>query len=105
VIPDLSVDSRTLRQLLQCAGRHYVSPMRAPFKEYELVRVRQLIQSADDLDGWRLNLRAPTPGDVGTVLGVLTAPGFPNKYVVECSGNDGISIWLADFFEEEIERV
>lgn len=82
-----------------------VSPMSAPFKEYELVRVRQLIQSADDLDGWRLNERAPAPGDVGTLLDILTAPGHPIKYVVECSGKDGLSIWLADFFEEEIERV
>lgn len=79
--------------------------MSAPLKEYEPVRVRQLIQSADDLDGWRVNQRAPTPGDVGTLLDILTAPGLPNKYVVECSGKDGISIWLADFFEEEIERV
>lgn len=79
--------------------------MSAPFKEYELVRVRQLIQSADDLDGWRLNQRSPAIGDVGTLLDILTAPGHPNKYVVECSGQDGISLWLADFFEEEIERV
>lgn len=79
--------------------------MSAPLKEYELVRVRQLIQSADDLNGWRLNQRTPTPGDIGTLLDILTAPGLPNKYVVECSGKDGISIWLTDFFEEEIERV
>jgi len=76
-----------------------------PFKQYELVRVRKLIQSTDDHDGWRLNQRAPRPGDVGTLLDILTAPGLPNKYVVECSGKDGISIWLADFLEEEIERV
>ncbi|WP_374582843.1 hypothetical protein [Pseudoduganella sp.] len=79
--------------------------MSAPFKEYELVRVRQLIQSADNLDGWRLNQRAPTPGDVGMLLDILTAPGRANKYVVECSGKNGILVWLADFFEEEIERV
>jgi uncharacterized protein YjaZ len=79
--------------------------MLASFKEYELVRVRQLIQSADDHDGWRLNQRAPALGDVGTLLDILIAPGLPNKYVVECSGQDGISIWLADFFETEIERV
>lgn len=98
--PNLSVESDTLRQ-----GALHASPLSAPFKEYELVRVRQLIQSADDLDGWRLNQRAPVPGDVGTLLDILTAPGRPNKYVVECSDKDGISIWLADFFEEEIERV
>jgi hypothetical protein len=79
--------------------------MSSPFKEYEPVRVRQLIQPVEDLDGWRLNQRAPAPGDVGTLLNILTVPGLPNKYVVECSGNDGVSVWLADFFEDEIERV
>lgn len=82
-----------------------VSPMSSLFKEYELVRVRRQIQSGEDLDGWRLNQRSPAPGDVGTLLDILTAPGLPNKYVVECSGRDGISVWLADFFEEELERV
>ena len=78
--------------------------MLTPFKQCETVRVRQLIQSADDHDGWRINQRRPLPGDVGTLLDILTSPGLPNKYVVECSGQDGISIWLADFFEEEIEH-
>ena len=73
-------------------------------KEYELVRVRQLIQSVDALDGWGVNQRPPALGDVGTLLDILTAPGVPRKYVVECSGKDGVSIWLADFFEDEIER-
>lgn len=73
------------------------------FKEYELVRVRQLIQSVDALDGWGVNQRPPAVGDVGTLLDILTAPGVPRKYVVECSGKDGVSIWLADFFEDEIE--
>ena len=51
-----------------------------------------------------MNQRPPALGDVGTLLDILTAPGVPRKYVVECSGKDGVSIWLADFFEDEIER-
>ncbi|HEU4561701.1 MAG TPA: contact-dependent growth inhibition system immunity protein [Longimicrobium sp.] len=42
---------------------------------------------------------------MGTLLDVLSAPGHPDRYVVECSGNDGVSIWLADFLAEEIEPV
>jgi len=79
--------------------------MPTPFKEYELVRIRQLIQRPEDMDGWCLNQRPPAPGDIGTLLDILTIPGLPNKYVVECADKDGISIWLAEFFEEEIERV
>lgn len=50
-----------------------VSPIPTLFKEYELVRVRQLIQSADALDGWGVNQRPPALGDVGTLLDILTA--------------------------------
>lgn len=74
-------------------------------RQYELVRVRKLVQSVDEYDGWRLNQRAPQVNDVGTLLDVLTAHGLPDKYVVECSGEGGSTIWLSDFFEEEIEYV
>lgn len=42
---------------------------------------------------------------MGTLLDVLTAAGHPDRYVVECSGEDGVSVWVADFLEEEIELV
>jgi hypothetical protein len=44
-------------------------------------------------------------GDVGTLLDVLTAAGHPDRYVVECSGEAGVSVWLADFLADEIEPV
>jgi hypothetical protein len=37
------------------------------------------------------------------VLDVLSAPNLPDKYVVENCLPDGSSLWLADFFAEEIE--
>jgi hypothetical protein len=37
------------------------------------------------------------------VLDVLSAPNLPDKYVVESCLPDGSSLWLADFFAEEIE--
>ncbi len=74
-------------------------------RHYGLVRVRRLLNAPETYDGWRVNQRPPRAGDVGTLLDVLTAPGHPDRYVVECSGEDGVSIWLADFLAEEIEPV
>lgn len=68
-----------------------------------MVRVRRLLSATETYDGWRVNQRLPRVGDVGTLLDVLTASGHPDRYVVECSGADGVSIWLADFLAEEIE--
>jgi hypothetical protein len=74
-------------------------------KQYRLVRVRQLLQPAGEYDGWRVNQRPPQVGDVGTLLDILNAPGLPDRYVVESSGADGITVWLGDFAAEELEAV
>jgi len=36
---------------------------------------------------------------------ILRAQGLVDRYVVECSGPDGITIWLDDFDAEELEAV
>ena len=41
-------------------------------------------------------------GDRGTVVDILQAPGLPDKYVVEASGPDGITVWLGDFTADEL---
>src|SRR5262249_15093549 len=74
-------------------------------KQYGLVRVRQLLQPAVEYDGWRVNQRPPQLGDVGSLLDILNAPGLPDRYVVESSGADGITVWLGDFAAEELEAV
>ena len=74
-------------------------------KQYELVRVRQLLKPAVEYDGWRVNQRPPQVGDVGTLLDILHAPGLPDRYVVESSGTNGITAWLGDFAAEELEAV
>jgi uncharacterized protein YjaZ len=74
-------------------------------KRYGLVRVRQLLPRAKEHDGWRVNQRPPQVGDVGTMLDILHAPGLADRYVVELSGADGITVWLADFAAEELEAV
>jgi uncharacterized protein YjaZ len=74
-------------------------------KRYGPVRVRQLFQAAVEYDDWRVNQRPPRVGDVGTLLDILNAPGLPDRYVVESSGADGITVWLGDFAAEELEVV
>ena len=74
-------------------------------RQYGLVRVRRLLSAAETYDGWRVNQRPPRVGGVGTLLDALTAPGHPDRYVVECSREDGVSVWLADFLAAEIEPV
>lgn len=81
-----------------------VRPLMDPaLKPFVCVRVRYLRNEGSSHDGWRVNQRPPQVGDCGTVLDVLSAPNLPNKYVVESSLPDASSLWLADFFAEEIE--
>ena len=75
----------------------------SPVKMYDLVRIVCLRARAENDDGWKMNRRAPRPGDVGTLIDVLTAPGLPNRYVVEHTSDDGMTEWLGDFAEDELE--
>jgi hypothetical protein len=42
---------------------------------------------------------------MGYVIEVLRAPGLPDHFVVECSGEGGVDEWLGEFLAEEIEAV
>jgi hypothetical protein len=79
--------------------------MSTQLAQYQLVRVRRLLHESPHYDGWKVNQRPPALGDVGTIIDILQAPGVPDDYVVESSGADGVSIWLGDFLEEELEPV
>ena len=73
-------------------------------KRYDVVRVKSL--SADlERDGWRVNARAPSVGDIGTVVEILEAGGQTPHFVVESIAADGSTLWLADFVAEELEVV
>ena len=74
-------------------------------KMYSKVKVVQLIGSTTDYDGWKVNQRNPMVGDTGTLIDVLDAPDLPSKFVVEKSDENGITIWLADFFQEELDLI
>ncbi len=72
-------------------------------RQYGLFRIRKLVRPAAEYDGWRVNQRPPAVGDMGALFDILTAPGLPDRYVVESSGPDGITVWLGDFAAEELE--
>lgn len=74
-----------------------------PLTQHAAVRVRKLVQLVDDYDPWQANRNPPSIGDTGTLIDILTADGLPPKYLVERSGDDGRTIWLSEFWTEEIE--
>ena len=73
--------------------------------QYGLVRVRKILRSADEYDGWRINQRPPQIGDIGTIVEILQASNLPTCYVVECSNSYGNTIWLSDFYAGEIDAI
>ena len=73
--------------------------------QYETVRVRKILHAEDDYDGWKLNQRKPQVGDTGTLIDILSVPNLPLRYVVELSGADGVTIFLSEFEEDEIEPI
>ena len=75
----------------------------AELKEYAAVRIRKLLHPPEHYDGWHLNQRPPQIGDKGIIVDILRASGQPDRYVVESSGADGVTIWLGDFSTEELE--
>lgn len=72
-------------------------------EQYQLVRIRQLLQPLSEYDGWRVNKRLPRIGNVGTLLDILHADGLPDRFVVESCETNGTAVWLADFQSDELE--
>jgi hypothetical protein len=68
-------------------------------KIYDVVKIKKLHKPIDfQPDG--TSVRAPIVGDVAAVIEVYTTPP---GYELECSGRDGITIWLHAFAPEEVE--
>ncbi|MDQ2730250.1 MAG: hypothetical protein M3Y56_01210 [Armatimonadota bacterium] len=64
-----------------------------------------MLRTENSYDGWGNNQRAPRVGDIGTLIDLLQREGAPDHYLVECSGPDGVDIWLGEFLAEELEPV
>jgi hypothetical protein len=71
------------------------------YAEYVVVRVARLRVVERPFDGSSDVMRAPRIGDVGTIVNVLA----PNAFVVECVDRDGMTVWLADFYADELDPV
>lgn len=69
------------------------------------MRIAKLLRAPEEYDGWKVNQRAPVVGDVGALLDIVHGPGLENRYIVECCGQDGVTIWLHDFAADELEAV
>jgi len=76
------------------------------FTELDLVRVNKLMQSDRPYSGTASVMHPPLIGDCGTIVHITPGmPGNPSWCIVECLDQNGLTIWLADFSTEELERV
>jgi hypothetical protein len=67
--------------------------------EYGVVRVARLLRPDRHFQGTPGVCRASQVGDTGTVVFAYNVASF----AVECVNTDGMTVWLADFFAEELE--
>jgi hypothetical protein len=72
------------------------------FKEHPIVRVTKLLSDQRAYTGTESVKRAPRVGDQGTIVHAFNKSG---PYVVECVNSDGLTLWLADFAQEELEII
>lgn len=101
--PITTPDGPALMMVLgrQALRVHPVPPLLTP---YSRVRVRQVVRTPDQYDGWRINRRPPAVGDVGTIVEILHAPDLPPAYVVEMTEpGTGTTLWLGDFHADELD--
>ncbi|WP_141832826.1 hypothetical protein [Herbaspirillum sp. SJZ107] len=68
-------------------------------KIYDVVTIKGLRKPIDFQPG-DMNVRAPAIGDVAAVVEVYSNPP---GYELECSGKDGVTIWLHAFAPEDVE--
>jgi hypothetical protein len=67
-------------------------------KELDCVKVVKLLRANRWFDGTEVVKRPPQIDDLGTIVHLAE-----NFYTVENVDADGYTIWLADFFIEELE--
>ena len=72
------------------------------FRELDVVEVVKLLSPDRPYCGTKGVCRPPQVGDTGTIVSVLS-PDEPNMmYYVECVDNNGLTVWLAGFWPEEL---
>jgi hypothetical protein len=73
------------------------------FKEYDVVKVKTLREQQRPYTGTEAVRREPRSGDTGSIVYILGSDGNEMKYVVESITKEGLTLWLADFWESELE--
>lgn len=74
-------------------------------RQYDAVRVIQLLEQDRSFDGTEGVRRPPRIGDVGTVIEEYDPSRSDAPVVVEMVDEDGMTVWLADFLRVELELV
>jgi hypothetical protein len=73
------------------------------YKEYDIVKIRTLKEKSRAFDGTEHVKRPPQIGDEGAIVHILGLKNGEAKYIVEAVNENGETIWLADFWESELE--
>ena len=74
-------------------------------REHDVVRVAHLKERDRYFDGSDDVKRPPQIGDVATVCHEYDSDDPSTKVAVEKVTDDGLTVWLADFDQDELERV
>ena len=77
---------------------------RTVLKEYDIVKISSLREPNRACDGTESVMREPRVGDKGIVVHVLGKDSEEMKYIVECVNPEGFTVWVADFWEGELEK-
>lgn len=72
-------------------------------KDFDTVRVVQLLDSERKYDASQGVMRPPRIGDTGAIVHIYSADDKATGYMVENVAPNGYTIWLADFLPDEIE--
>ena len=75
------------------------------FQEYDQVRIVRMRTPERDYGGSQSVRRPPRVGDVGTIVHFYEVNDPSAPFVVESVDRNGFTIWLADFYPDELERV
>jgi hypothetical protein len=73
--------------------------------ELDVVEVIKLLRTDRPYTGTQAVCRPPRVGDTGTIVSVWNPETSDILYSVECVDKNGATVWLADFFAEELRRV
>ncbi len=100
-LADLESLAKMVEECERVAGLEDARPNSRELVEYAVVRVTRLLRSDRDFQGTEGVCRRPQIGDLGTIVFVYE----PTAFAVECVDQDGMTVWLADFSADELERV